>query len=437
MLVPDQRRRTGVFRRPTLATVAPGVVTGAADDDPSAIATYAQAGAQFGLAMAWVMLVTLPLMTAVQDACARVGAVTGNGLAAVLRDYYDRRVLIVLVWLMLAANTLNIGADIAAMAESTKLLVPLVPLSALAIAFSILIVALQMLMPYRRYVRLLKWLVLALLAYPITAIVVHPPWASVLRATITPHINLNLDFLYILTGVVGTTVGTPYLMFWEASQVVEEENKLGIGPKAQPPAPIGTQYLRNLRTDNAAGMLGSQVAGWFILITAASVLYRHGLRDIATAADAARALEPLVRGSSHAGFVAKVVFTTGIVGLGLVAIPTMAAANGYALSETYGWSEGLSRGFREADHFYEVIVVSTVIGLVINFIGINPIKALIFTSVVNGIASIPMLFCLALVVRNPRIMGSYTSGWLSTCLLWLTFGSMLLSATLLVGYFFR
>lgn len=406
-----------------LHILGPGIITGAADDDPSGIATYSQAGAQFGLHMPWTMLFTLPLMTAVQEACMRVGAVTGKGLAATIRTHYPKKVLYPVVLLVVAANTFNIGSDIGAMAASTQLLIPSVSFPILAVFFAFVMILLEVFVPYKVYVRLLKWLAVTLFAYFITAFLVQVPWAQVLRATLVPHFELNKEFLFIIVAIFGTTI-SPYLFFWETSNVVEDEiaqhrlAERGGAPRLSKP------YLRRLRIDNAIGMLFSNVTAWFIIVVGAVVLGAHGIKNINSAADAARALEPLVHGFPNAGFLAKLIFAVGVIGIGLMSVPVLAGSSSYAIAETFSWREGLFRKFKQARQFYIVIIVGTLAGLMFNFIGLDPIKALILTSVFNGIAAVPLIYFIARISSRPDIMGEHTSGKWSKLGLWTAFSVM-------------
>jgi NRAMP (natural resistance-associated macrophage protein)-like metal ion transporter len=416
-----------------LRILGPGVITGAADDDPSGIATYSQAGAGFGLGMLWTMPFTFPFMTGVQELCARIGAVNGKGLAAVVRDHYPRRLLLPIVWLVVMANVINIGANLGAMAASARLVVN-IPFVWLTLIFVGLILVLQIFTSYRFYVHLLKWLALTLLAYPLTVLIAKADWGAVLRATVVPHFELSREFLFILVGVFGTTI-SPYLFFWQASEVVEEEiSEHRLAQKGGHPR-LSRKFLRNLRLDTAIGMFVSNATAWFIIITAAVVLNTHGITTINSAADAAKALEPLVRGFPNAGWVAKLIFSSGVVGLGLLAVPVLAGSASYAISETFGWKEGLFRKLQQAHGFYGVIVLATVAGLAINFIGVDPIKALIFTAVFNAIASVPLLYLIARIGRNPVIMGEHRSGYLSHALVWATFIFMT-AGTLVLFYSF-
>ena len=404
-----------------LRILGPGIITGAADDDPSGIATYSQTGVQFGYGQLWTALFLLPLLAGVQEACSRIGVVTGKGIAAVVREHFSKPVLYIVVLLVLIANTINIGADIGAMAAAANLLLPL-PFVVFALLFTVLILTLEIFLSYKVYARILKWLTLSLLAYPLTVFIVAEPWPTILRATFLPHIELNFQFLFIITGVLGTTI-SPYMFFWQASEETEEEREAHLLGKDGHPR-INWGFIRNMRIDNFAGMFFSQVVTWAIIVVTATVLHGNGVTNIGTAADAARALEPLVHTFPNAGFIAQALFATGIIGLGLLAIPVLAGSASYAVSESLQWVEGLDQKLTKAWGFYGVIIVATLIGLLLNFIGINPIKALVYAAVLNGVVAVPLIFIIALIARNKNIMGRYKSGWFSNLLVWLTFLGM-------------
>jgi NRAMP (natural resistance-associated macrophage protein)-like metal ion transporter len=395
----------------------PGVITGAADDDPSGIATYSQTGAQFGYGQLWTALFMLPLQTAVQEACARIGAVTGRGIAAVVREHYGKPVLYGMIVLVLVANTINIGADIGAMAAAANLLLP-IPFVVLTVAFTASILVLEIFSSYAAYARVLKWLTLSLLAYPLTVFIVTEPWGEILRATFLPHIELSFSFVFIITGVLGTTI-SPYMFFWEASEEVEEEKEHRlIGVEGKPR--IGPAYLASLRLDNVIGMVFSEIATWAIIVVGATVLHANGVTTVATAADAAGALEPLVHSFPNAGVLAKAIFAVGILGLGFLAIPVLSGSAAYALAEGFGWHEGLALKLREAHGFYSVITIAMLVGLAINFVGIDPIQALIYTAVINGVVAVPLLILIARMAERRDIMRKFASGPLSRILMWLT-----------------
>ena len=403
--------------RGLLSIAGPGLITGAADDDPSGIATYVATGAQFGYAQLWTAVFVLPLMTAVQEASARVGAVTGKGLARAMRDQYSPWLVYPIVLLLLVANTINLGADIGAMAAAAQLIIPL-PFVLLAVAFTIFMAAREIFMPYDRYVRLLKWLTIFLLAYPITVFVVHEPWGEILRATFVPHLEFSPAFLFILTGVLGTTI-TPYMFFWQASQEVEEERRLGLtDAQGRPRATPG--FIHNLRIDNFTGMLASQFVSWCIIIVGATVLHATGTTTVNSAAEAARALLPLVHTFPHAGLLSELLFALGIIGLGLLAVPVLAGSSAYAVSEVSGWPEGLNLKLNQAVGFYSIITLGMAIGLLSNFLGfVNPIKMLVVAAVINGVVAAPIIAVIALLAANKTVMGQYASGRLSKTFVWL------------------
>lgn len=402
-----------------LRVLGPGLVTGAADDDPSGIGTYSQAGAAFGTGQLWLALYMLPLLIGVQEMCARVGLVTGKGIAAVVRERYSKPVLFVAVGLVLIANTLNIGADLGAMAATVQLLVPGVPVFVLLLILSFGILALEIFVPYRRYAVVLKVLALSLLAYVATGLIIGPHGGALLRATLVPSIQFTPAFLALVVGVLGTTI-SPYLFFWQASEEVEE---LAKGDATGPDGPLPTNprqrllaQLRLLRIDTALGMLASETATWFIIFTTGSVLYVHGITNITTADQAAAALEPLVHTFPHSGEIAKAIFATGILGVGLLGIPVLAGSAAYAVAEAFHWREGLAKTIRQAPGFYGVLAAATMVGMLLNLLHINPIAALVYSAVINGIVAVPLLVLILLVANNTTVMQKYTNGWLSNTL---------------------
>jgi NRAMP (natural resistance-associated macrophage protein)-like metal ion transporter len=413
-----------------LRVLGPGLVTGAADDDPSGIATYSQAGAAYGFGLLWAFPFMYPLLLAVQESCARIGAITGKGLAANLKDHYSRPVLYSAVALVVVANTLNIGADLGAMAAALQLFVD-VPYELLAIGFAAGVVLLEVGVSYKVYAKILKWLAITLFAYPVTAFVIGQDWGAVLLATFTLPTSFDITMIYIIVGMLGTTI-SPYLFFWDTSEVVEEEikkhNVAKIGRD-----PVATKhFLHKLRVDNFIGMSLASVTAWFIVIVCASVLFSQGITNINSAADAARALEPLVSTFPYSGLVAKIIFSVGIIGLGMLAVPVLAGSASYAISESFGWREGMWRKFHRATGFYGVMIIATLVGLCLNFLGIDPIKALIFTAVINGIAAVPLLFMIAKVGNNTDIMGEYKNGVWSNMGIWAAFSIMLIAASILL-----
>lgn len=416
-----------------LRILGPGLVTGAADDDPSGIATYSQAGAAYGYGLLWAFPIMYPLLLAVQESCARIGAITGKGLAAVLKDNYSRKLLYFAVGLVVIANTINIGADLGAMAAAMRLLVPSVPFALLATFFAVLVIMLEILVNYKTYAKVLKWLAIVLFAYPITAFLVGQPWLHIFHVTFLPHINISFTTIYILVGIIGTTI-SPYLFFWDTSEVAENEivsHRASLSGNRKPT--ITKHFLHSIRVDNFVGMTLTIVTAWFIVVACASVLNASGVTQVNTAADAAKALQPLVHNFPHAGFIAKLLFSVGIIGIGLLAVPVLAGSSSYAISEAAGWKEGLHRKYKRAKAFYGVIAGATLVGLLINFSGIDPIKALIFTAVFNGIAAIPLLFMIAKVGNSQAIMGEYKNGKVSNFIIRLTF-VLMLSAVLILFY---
>ena len=413
-------RKTKEFVR----IVGPGMITGAADDDPSGIATYTQTGARFGYGQLWTALFVLPLLTSVQEACARIGAVTGKGIAAVVKEHYSKTILYGTLALILIANTINIGADLGAMGAAAHLIVP-IPFPVLVLVFTAVVLVLEVFISYRSYARILKWLCVALFSYVITVFLVREPWGALFKATFIPHIEFNFAFFFIITGVIGTTI-SPYMFFWEASEEVEEERIKGLVRGGKPK--ITKPFMRRLRLDNLFGMLSSQIATWCIIVVAATVLNHHGVKNVGSAAQAAQAIEPLVQTFPHAGFLAKLIFAIGIIGLGLLAVPVLSASASYAISEGLNWKAGLNLKLKRAHGFYGVITIATLGGLMINFIGINPIQALVFTAVINGVIAVPLIFLIARIARNRDIMGEYRSGALSNILVWATFVLMAAAA---------
>ncbi|HZY60922.1 MAG TPA: divalent metal cation transporter [Edaphobacter sp.] len=410
--------------------LGPGIITGAADDDPSGIATYSQTGAQFGFGQLWTALYQIPLLLAVQETCGRIGAVTGKGLAGVIKKHYTRKILIGVVFLVAAANTINIGADIGAVAAAVRLIVN-VPFWLVALATTLLLLLTEIFINYQTYAKVLKWLALALFSYPATALIVHQPWKEIFYATFVPHIEPTFAFFFIITGVFGTSI-SPYMFFWQASEEVEEQRamKLRCNKDGQPRLPF--RFIRNMRIDTLIGMISAELAQWFIIITTATVLFKHGTTTINTAADAAKALEPLVRSFPNSGEIAKGIFAIGIIGLGLLTIPVLAGSAAYAMSEAFGWKEGLSKKLRHARAFYGVIAAAMLIGLLLNFVGIDPMKGLVFTAVFNGIAAVPLLFLIAKINSNEKILGTNRGGAFSRIFVWVTFCVMGMSAIALL-----
>jgi Mn2+/Fe2+ NRAMP family transporter len=396
-----------------LARVGPGLITGVADDDPSGIATYSQAGAQFGLNMLWTMPLCFPLMAAIQSMCGRIGRVTGKGLAANIKTAFPPIVLKIVVLLLLLANTLNIAADIAAMGEVAELVSSLNRHVA-TLLFVVATLLLQIFVPYHRYVRFLKWLTLSLLAYAAVLFTVHVPWGEVLLRTVWPKLTLNADAATVVVGIFGTTI-SPYLFFWQASEEVEDMK--GEPSLLEDGAASGTE-LRRVGWDTWSGMFYSDLTAFFIILATAVTLHVAGVTDIETAAQAASALRPL------AGDFAFLLFALGILGVGLIGVPVLAGSAGYALSEAMGWKWGLERRATDARGFYGVIAVSVLAGLIIQYLPINPMKALFWSAVINGIVAVPLMAVIILLVSKRSVMGAFTSsraiiiiGWIATAVM--------------------
>jgi Mn2+/Fe2+ NRAMP family transporter len=400
--------------------LGPGLLTGASDDDPSGIGTYAQAGAAFGTGMWWVMLFTFPLMTVVQIISAQVGRATGRGLAANLAKITPRWLLIPLMVLLFATNAVNIGADLAAMGEAATLLLP-GHAGWYALGFGVVSVALQIAVPYSRYVKILKWLTISLLAYVATALTLDVPWREVLLRTVVPHVTMTKEFATMLVAVLGTTI-SPYLFFWQSSQEAEEQRA---DPQEQPLKVAPEQadrQLKRVRMDTVLGMAVSNAIGFFIILTSALTLHAHGGAEIQTASQAAEALRPF------AGHWAFAVFTLGIVGTGLLAVPVLAGSAGYALAETLGWRRGLERPFRAAPGFYAVIAIATIAGIAFPVLHINPVRALVISAVLNGVISVPLLAATMITASSASVMGEFSIGRTLRVLGWITTGVMALAA---------
>jgi Mn2+/Fe2+ NRAMP family transporter len=413
------------LREHPLARVGPGLITGVADDDPSGIATYSQAGAQFGLNMLWTMPLTFPLQAAIQSMCARIGRVTGQGLAANIKAAFPAPVVRGVVLLLLVANILNISADVAAMGEVAELVTGF-DRHVMTIAFALGTLGLQIFVPYHRYVSFLKWLTLSLLAYGAVLFTVHVPWGEVAARTIWPKLTLNAATATVVVGVFGTTI-SPYLFFWQASEEVEDmQAKRGKAPLAEDPS-AAPKELRRIRWDTWSGMFYSDIAAFFIILATAVTLNVAGVKDIQTAAQAANALRPL------AGNFAFLLFALGILGVGLIGVPVLAGSAGYALSEAMGWSSGLEHKVKDARGFYGVIAVAMVLGFALHFSPISPMKALFWSAVINGVVAVPLMAVIVLLVSKKSVMGAFTAsrslvvlGWIGTAIMGVAAAAMLI-----------
>lgn len=385
--------------------LGPGFITGASDDDPSGIATYAQTGAIFGYMQLWLMVFTVPFMIAVQEMCGRIGLVTGKGLSGVIRKHYSRKLLCVAVSLLLIANTVNIGADLGAMAAAAQLLIP-IPFAALVLIMTVVTLLLEIFVTYQTYVKYLKYLALSLFSYFLVAFTVRQDWGAIAYATLIPTITFSNAYLMNIVAVLGTTI-SPYLFFWQAGEEVEEEvahGQLRVMGRGTPK--IGDGDIKTMQVDTTIGMVFSNLVTYFIIMTTASTLHRNGIFTIQTAADAAEALRPL------AGDFAYLLFALGIIGTGLLAVPVLAGSASYAVSEAFQWREGLYLKLKRAHGFYGVITIATLIGLLVNFLPISPFAMLYYTAVLNGIIAPPLLVIILLIGNNRKIMGDRVNGTL-------------------------
>lgn len=407
--------------------VGPGVITGFSDDDSSGIGTYSAAGAKFNLGQAWLTLYQLPMMIAVQEMCGRLGMVTGKGLAGNMKKFFHRYWLYIAVGLLVFANTMNIGADISAMAESSKMVLG-GNIDLWAIGITVGIILLEVLVPYGVYVGILKWLTIPFFAYFIVAFMMPQDWIAIFKSVVLPHVEFNKDFLIVMVGFLGTTI-SPYLFFWQTSEEVEEEVKVGkIVEMGQKVGKMGRGDLNRMRIDTYVGMIFSQAIALFIVMACAATLFKHGITDINSAQEAALALKPL------AGNGAYLLFAVGIIGAGLMGVPVLAGSAAYALSETFNWKEGLFHKFKDAYLFYAVIIFSTLLGLAINFIGINPMKALLYSAVVNGVVAVPLIAFITILANKKKVMGKYKNKPISNILGWVTFVVMLIASVLMFYY---
>jgi NRAMP (natural resistance-associated macrophage protein)-like metal ion transporter len=398
-----------------LRKLGPGVITGAADDDPSGIATYSQAGAQFGFALGWTVVLTLPLMIGIQMISARIGRVTGHGLASNIRRHYPASVLYAVVALLFVANTINVAADIAAMADSVHLVAG-GPTQLYAVAFGTVCLGLEVFMSYRKYVRYLKWLTLALFAYVGVVLSVDVPWGQVVAGIALPRMELSAAAVTLVVAIFGTTI-SPYLFFWQAAQEVEEA--AASGSRARPASPASTRrQLRRIEFDTIAGMTFSNLIALAIIVSAAATLHPAGITHIETSAQAAEALRPI------AGPFAFVLFCLGIVGTGMLAVPVLAGSAAYAVAETFHWKHGLDLKPYQARGFYAIVALATAGGVVLNFVGIDPIRALVWAAVINGVVAVPIMAVMMLLATDAHVLGKFAvRGWLKVAG-WLAMATM-------------
>jgi NRAMP (natural resistance-associated macrophage protein)-like metal ion transporter len=411
--------------RRLLTSLGPGLITGASDDDPSGIVTYSQAGAQFGLSTLWTALLTFPLMAAMQGMAARIGIVTSKGLTGTLRNHYPKWVLYSMILFTFPAVVLNIGADIQSMGAVANLLVPAIPAFSFSIFFTALLIYIIIRYPYQKMASFLKWLCIGLLLYLVVPFLVRQNWSLVFHHTFVPDIHLNKDFLSILVAILGTTI-SPYLFFWQATMEVEDQQHLTRKKRIM----VDKKTLENMRSDVNLGMLFSNLVMFFVILTAGSVLFPAGITQIDTVEQAARALKPL------AGELSYLLFAVGVIGTGFLAIPVLAGCVSYMLAETFKFSMGLDKKFGEAKRFYGVIIVSLVAGLCMQFLGVSPVKALLYTAILYGLTAPVLIAVILHIGNNKKIMGEYTNSRLSNVLGFLTFLLMTAAAVGLVYFLF-
>ncbi len=401
--------------------LGPGLITGASDDDPSGIATYSQTGARYGFSLLWLSIFTFPLMAIVQEMCARIGLVTGRGLAANVRKYFPKYVIYIAALLLFGANTFNLGADLGMMARAVQLLYPGINFVYLIIGFTLLTLFLQIFAPYEKYAKYLKWMALVLLSYIFSVLIMKGvDWGEIFSHAIRPTIDFSKDQFILICAILGTTI-SPYLFFWQTSQEVEEltEKKVSVRNAS---APITRGLLKDMRVDVWSGMFLSNLVMFFIIVACAITLNKSGLTNVQTAEDAARALRPL------AGDMSYLLFAVGIIGTGLLAVPVLSGSAAYAISESLSWKEGLHKKLSHAYSFYGVMIISMLIGLGLNFVGLDSIKALIYSAVLNGCVAPVVLILIVLLSSNKKIMGEYSNSIVIRIIGWITIAIMLIAA---------
>lgn len=410
--------------RESFHKLGPGFITGAADDDPSGVATYSIAGAQFGYKLTWMTFFLTPMMIAVQEMCGRIGMISGMGLSGVIRKYYSKKLLFFSIALLFIANTINIGADLGAMAASLQILVGL-PYLLWLFLITLLTLLLEVFIPYDKYSRYLKWMGLTLLVYGLTAILVHQNWLQIVWYLIAPHLEFNSAYFMTVVGFAGTTI-SPYLFYWQTSEEVEEAIKEGKIEEFDQSPSVAHSEIKHMQKDTGIGMLFSNIIAFFIILTTAATLHVNGITDIETPQQIALALRPI------AGDLAFVLFTFGIVGIGLQSVPILAGGVAYSWAEAFGFKEGLSKKLTEAKAFYATIGLSTIGGAIMNIVGINPIKALYYAAVVNGVIAIPLIFIIIKLADDERIVGKFKTGKWSRVFGWCAFGFMLVAASFMI-----
>jgi len=422
------RRIIGFFKN-KFNRLGPGFITGAADDDPSGVATYSIAGAQFGYKLNFLSLLLLPLMISVQEMCGRIGMVSGMGLAGAIKKYYSKKLLISAVLLLFIANTINIGADLGIMAASLEMILGL-PFIFWLMVVTIFTLVMEIFVSYNNYSNFLKWMALSLLVYGITAIITNQNWSQVIFYTLIPHIEFNKDYIMTMVGFLGTTI-SPYLFFWQAAEEVEEEIRDGKIQEFDQSPQVMASEINHMRKDTAIGMFFSNLITVCIILTTTATLHVNGITNIETPHQAALALKPL------AGNFAFLLFTLGIIGTGLQSIPILAGGVAYAFAESFVFKEGLAKKLTEAKAFYFTIGLATLIGALMNILGINSIKALFYTAIINGIIAVPLIAIIIKLANDERIVGKFKSGRRSNILTWTTFALMGISSLLMIYYLIR
>lgn len=412
------------FFKTKFKKLGPGFITGAADDDPSGVATYSIAGAQFGYKLNWLSLFLIPMMTAVQEMCGRIGMTSGMGLAGVIKKFYSQKLLLFAVVLLIIANVINISADLGIMAASLQMILGL-PFLVWLVVITLFSIFLEVLVPYKKYFVYLKWMGLTLLVYGVTAFITKQDWLSVLKYTLIPHIDFNLTYFMTAVGFIGTTI-SPYLFFWQASEEVEEEIENGKIKDFDFKPKVKRREIQTMKKDTTMGMVFSNLISTFIVLTTAATLHNFGITNIDSPAQAALALKPL------AGDFAYILFTVGIIGIGLQSVPVLAGGVAYAFSESFNLKEGLSKKFGQAKTFYIVIGIATLLGALLNIIGINPIKALYYAAIINGVISVPLIAIIIKLADNEKIVGKFKTGRKEKITAWITLVFVSLATVLMI-----
>lgn len=417
------------FLKNKFSRLGPGFITGAADDDPSGVATYSIAGAQYGYRLNWLSLFLTPMMVVIQEMCGRIGMCSGMGLAGVIKKFYSKKLLFFAVFLLLVANIVNIGADLGIMAASLKMILGL-PFLFWLIVITLLSISLEIFVSYKKYSFYLRFMGLTLLVYVLTAFIVKQDWLEVTKYTLIPHLSFNLTYLMTLVAFIGTSI-SPYLFFWQASEEVEEKIEDGKIKDFNHKPLVAEKEIRYLKRDTVIGMIFSNLIAMFIVLTTAATLHLNGITNLETPQQVALALKPL------AGNFAFLLFTIGIIGIGLQAVPILAGGITYSLSEVFGFKEGLNKKLNQAKAFYLILALATLLGALLNFFGISPIKALYYTAIINGIISVPLIAMIIKMADDKRVIGNYRTTKLNRTIAWLTFIFVGAASVLMIFNFFK